>query len=594
MPRLNALRLPRLNALRLPRPSALRLPRLSALRLRRPSALRLPRLSALRLRRLSALRLRRLSALRLRRLSALRLPRLRAFRLPRLSALRLPRLSALHAVLVGWVVCAAGCAAGPNYRIPKPDAPPQFVAKASGQSAADVDLAVWWKSLGDPELNSLVERAVTSNLDLEIALTRLQQARTYETVVLGYALPGVEASAAAGRGTGSDLARGRASQPLVSADNASGLRQINTLAGFDAVWELDIFGKYRRAFEAARADTQGQLAARDAVLVTVVADVVRAYVDLRGFQIQVGVLHQASDVLRESLRIVNIRYERGITNELDVALATRELDALQAQIAPLEARVSAAQYTLAVLLGEYPESIVQELAKPTLIPSMPGAAAPGVPLDLLKRRPDVTQAERQLAAATARIGVATASLFPAVGVVGSIGSQSQGWGTSPTIAKHIWSFGPSAVWPLLDFGALDAEVDIADLQAHVQLLNYRRTIIDAVQEVDAALDAYSAEQDRLKNLGDAMVAGQRAVDLATERYNRGLTDFLNVVDAERQFYDLQLQYAIAEVARGEQFVQLYKSLGGGWQDYQAIPPIRRPQPAVVAAFRRVLSRSMSP
>jgi outer membrane protein TolC len=238
--------------------------------------------------------------------------------------------------------------------------------------------------------------------------------------------------------------------------------------------------------------------------------------------------------------------------------------------------------------------MVQELAKPTPIPSRPGAAAPGVPLDLLKRRPDITRAERELAAATARMGVATASLFPAVGVVGSIGSQSQGWGTSPNTAMHIWSFGPGAIWPILDFGALDAEADIADLQAHLQLVNYRRTIISAVQEVDTALDAYSAQQDRLKNLGDAMIAGLRAVDLATERYNRGLTDFLNVDDAERQFYDLQLQYSIAQVAQGEQFVQLYKSLGGGWQDYQAIPAIRRPQPAVIAAFRRVLSRSTPP
>jgi NodT family efflux transporter outer membrane factor (OMF) lipoprotein len=503
-------------------------------------------------------------------------------------------MNALKAIVAFVVVGAAGCAAGPSYRTPKPDTPSHFVANTSGQHAAEVDLAVWWKSLGDPELNSLVERAVKSNLELEIALTRLQQARTFESVVVGHALPEVNASAAAGRGTGSDLARGRAVQPLVSADNASGLQHINTLAGFDAVWEIDVFGKYRRAFEAARADTQAELAARNGVLTSVVANVVRAYVDLRGFQIEVGILRQASDVLRESLRIVNIRYERGITNELDVALATRELNTLQAQIVPLEAQVSAAQYALAVLLGEYPESMVQELANPTLIPSMPGAAAPGVPLDLLKRRPDIAQAERELAAATARIGVATASLFPQVSVVGSIGSQSQGWGASPNTAMHIWSFGPSAIWPILDFGALDAEVDIADLQAHLQLLNYRRTIISAVQEVDTALDAYGAEQDRMKNLGDAMIAGLRAVDLATERYNRGLTDFLNVVDAERQFYDLQLQFAVAQVAQGEQFVQLYKSLGGGWQNYQAIPAIRRPQPAVIAAFRRVLSRSAPP
>jgi NodT family efflux transporter outer membrane factor (OMF) lipoprotein len=503
-------------------------------------------------------------------------------------------MNSLKAVVVGVVLGAAGCAAGPNYRAPKPDTPPQFVANTSGQTVAQVDLAEWWKSLNDPELDSLVERAVKSNLDLEIALTRLQQARTYESVVLGHALPEVDASAAAGRGTGSDLARGRAVQPLVSADNTNGLQHINTLAGFDAVWEIDIFGKYRRAFEAARADMQSQLAARNAVLTSVVADVVRAYVDLRGFQIQVGTLREATDVLRESLRIVKIRYERGITNELDVALATREFDTLQAQLVPLEAQVSAAQFALAVLLGEYPESVVRELTQPALIPSMPGAAAPGIPLDLLKRRPDIQQAERELAAATARIGVATAALFPSVGVVGSIGSQSQGWGTSPDVAKHIWSFGPSALWPLLDFGALDAQVDIADLQGHLQLVNYRRTIISAVQEVDTALDAYAAQQDRLKNLGDAMMAGQRAVDLATERYNRGLTDFLNVVDAERQFYDLQLQYTSAQVAQGEQFVQLYKSLGGGWEGYQAIPSIRRPQPAVVAAFRRVLSRATSP
>jgi NodT family efflux transporter outer membrane factor (OMF) lipoprotein len=505
----------------------------------------------------------------------------------------------LKTIGLALVMALTGCAAGPSYRPPKPDEPSQFAATVAGQTpignsqppATNVDLAAWWKSLDDPELDSLVERAIKSNLDLEIALTRLQQARTYESVVLGYALPEVDASAAAGRGTGSDLTKGRAEQALTSADDTSGLQHINAIGGFDAVWELDIFGKYRREIEAARDDMQAAAAARNVVLTSVVADVVRAYVDLRGFQTQVGILRKASDVLRESLRIVTIRYQRGITNELDVALATRELDTFQAQIVPLEAQVSAAQYALAVLVGDYPEAIVQELATPDLIPSMPGPAAPGVPVDLLKRRPDVQQAERNLAAATARIGVATANLFPQVALVGSIGEQAQGWGTSPNISKHIWSFGPAAIWPLLDFGALDALVDIAQLEAHAELITYRRTILGAVQEVDTALEAYRAQQDRLKNLGDAMIAGQRAVDLATERYDRGLTDFLNVVDAERQFYDLQEEYAAAQVAQGEQFVQLYKSLGGGWQNYQTIPAIRRPQPAIIAAFRRVLSSS---
>ena len=508
-------------------------------------------------------------------------------------------MKALRWVCFGLAAGLTACAVGPNYRTPKSDTPPEFAARATAKSMASAtqstgatpDLATWWRALNDEELNSLVDRAVKSNLDLEIALDRLQQARTYEAVVLGDALPQVDASAAAGRGTGSDLTKGRANQALRSADNGAGLQHINKIAGFDAVWELDIFGKFRREIEAARDDTEAARAVRYDVLTAVVADVVRAYIDLRGFQVRAGILHKASDVLRESLRIVNIRYQRGITNELDVALATRELATLEAELAPVEAEVNAAQYTLAVLVGEYPENILKELAKPDLVPTMPAPTAPGVPLDLLKRRPDIQVAERELAADTARIGVATAELFPRVTLNGAIGSQGQGWGTTPNVNKHIWSFGPGAVWPLLDFGALDAQVDIAGLAAHASMLNYRKTILTAVQQVDTALDAYEAQQARMDNLSTAMIAGQRAVDLATARYNRGLTDFLNVVDAERQFYDLQEQYARAQVDQGEQFVQLYKSLGGGWQNYQTVPAIRLPQPAIVAAFRRVLSSS---
>jgi NodT family efflux transporter outer membrane factor (OMF) lipoprotein len=506
---------------------------------------------------------------------------------------------ALRFIVLGLLTGLTACAAGPSYRTPKSDAPLHFASQVPPSSAgsnaqptaATVDLATWWRTLNDEELDSLVDRAVKSNLDIEIALDRLQQARTYEAVVVGYALPDVDADAAAGRGTGSDLTKGRADTALRSADNGAGLQHINTIAGFDAVWELDLFGKFRREFEAARADTQAARAARYDVLTSVVANVVRAYVDLRGFQVRAGILHKAADVLRESLRIVTIRYERGITNELDVALATRELATLEAQIAPVEAEVSAAQYALAVLVGEYPENMVQELSKPDLIPSVPAAAAPGVPLELLKRRPDIQEAERELAAATARIGVATANLFPQVAVFGAIGSQSQGWGTTPSVSRHIWSFGPGAMWPLLDFGALDAQVDIAHLAARASMVNYRKSILNAVQQVDASLGAYEAQQVRMEKLSTAMMAGERAVDLATRRYNRGLTDFLNVVDAEREFYDLQGQYAVAQMTQGEQFVQLYKSLGGGWQNYQAVPAIRRPQPAIIAAFRRALSSS---
>lgn len=498
-------------------------------------------------------------------------------------------------LLLGSLVSLASCAVGPGYKTPMPDEPGKFAARVNAPASSSVaagetpDLATWWRSLNDEKLNSLVDRAVKSNLDVEIALDRLQQARAYETVVLGYALPEIDASAAAGRGTGNDLTKGRASQALRSGDTSAGLTQINTIAGFDAVWELDIFGKFRREFQAVRAETDAMRAARYDILTSVIGNVVLAYIDLRGLQVRLGILHQASDVLGESLRIVNLRYERGITNELDVALATRELATLEGQIPSLEAEVKAAEYAVAVLVGDYPENMAQELSAPEMIPTMPAPAAPGVPIDLLKRRPDIQVAERELAAATARIGVATANLFPDVTLSAAIGSQGQGWGTTPNVGKHIWSFGPGAIWPLLDFGALDAAVEVADYGAKASLANYRKTILTAVAQVDSSLDAYQAQQYRLEKLSDAMTAAQRAVDLATERYNRGLTDFLNVVDAERQFYDLQEQYAEAQVSQGEQFVQLYKSLGGGWQDYQAVPKIRVPNPAIIAAFRRVIS-----
>jgi NodT family efflux transporter outer membrane factor (OMF) lipoprotein len=499
-------------------------------------------------------------------------------------------------LVIALITTLSACAAGPRYQVPKPDEPAAFAARMStpdptASVEAPVDLAVWWRSLNDPELNSLVERAVKSNLDIEMALDRLQQARAYEAVVLGYALPEVDATGAAAKGTGSDLTKGRAGQALRSADTGTGLQHINTIVGFDAVWELDLFGKFRREFEAVRADTDAARAARSEILTAVIADVVRAYVDLRGLQVRAGILHHASDVMRESLRIVNIRYERGITNELDVALATRELATLEGQIAPVEAEAKAAQYTLAVLVGEFPENLVDELSKPDLVPTMPAAAAPGVPVDLLKRRPDIAQAERELAAATARIGVATANLFPDVTVSASIGSQGQGLGTLPNVGKHIWSFGPGAIWPLLDFGALDAKVEVADFAARASLANYRKTIINAVRQVDSSLDAYDAQEHRMEQLTQAMMAGQRALDLANARYDRGLTDFLNVVDAERAFYQLQEEFAEAQVSQGEQFVQLYKSLGGGWQEYQGVPKIRSPQPAIVAAFRSILTPS---
>jgi NodT family efflux transporter outer membrane factor (OMF) lipoprotein len=486
----------------------------------------------------------------------------------------------------------AGCAVGPDYHTPRTSTPEKFIASPSAPQGANpalasqaVDLAQWWRALKDPQLDSLIERAIRANLDIEIALTRLQEARTQKAALVSDILPQAGAGGGAAHGTGSDLARGRAPQTLVSAENTGGAGQIRQIVGFDAGWELDLFGKYRREIEAARYDAQAAAWTRNAVLLSVVADVARSYVDMRGLQMRFAITRQDIASAQQFRDLVQTRFEHGLTNELDVTLANRELATLQSEVAPLAAQINAVQYSIAVLLGQYPEELSTELQKPGLIPAIPQYVEPGLPLELLKRRPDIQEAEQQLAAATARIGVATADLFPRLSITGGVGTQSSSVGTGQ--GSHIWSVGPAVYWPLLDFGALDAMVSIADLQAHERLVRYKQTVFDAVRDADTAIGNFSAEQDRLKNLDVAMLASERAVSLASQRYDRGLTDFLNVVDAERQEYDLENEYAATQQSAADAFVNLYKALGGGWEQYQDIPSIQRPLPAVLAIFRRL-------
>jgi len=494
----------------------------------------------------------------------------------------------LLSLLVSGAVLA-GCAVGPNYHAPRTSPPEEFAASVRGASvtSADpaVDLAQWWRALKDPELDSLIERAIRANPDIEIALARLQETRYQVAAMTSAILPEVGGGGGAAHGTGSDLARGRAPQTLVSAENTPRSGQIQQIVGFDAGWEIDLFGKYRREIEAAKYDAQAAAWTRNAILISVVADVARSYVDMRGLQMRLAITRQDVASAQQFRDLVQTRYERGLTNELDVTLANRELATLQSEVAPLAAQINAVEYSIAVLLGQYPEELHTELAQPGLIPDLPQAIEPGLPLDLLKRRPDIQEAERQLAAATARIGVATADLFPRLAVTAGAGDQSARIGNAPS--THIWSVGPAVYWPLLDFGALDASVSVADLQAHERLVSYKRTVVDAVRDADTAIGNFAAEEERLKALDVAMVASERAVSLASQRYDRGLTDFLNVVDAERQQYALENEYAATEQSAADAFVSLYKALGGGWESYQDVPAIRRPLPAVLAVFRRL-------
>ena len=490
----------------------------------------------------------------------------------------------------------AGCAVGPNYRTPNVRVPGQYAAltgaprSKAAAAGASADLDTWWQALGDAELDSLVRRAAADSPSAIVALDRLQAARIYEAGLTGTLLPAVDASGAFGRGTGDDLTRGRAAQPLVASDDTHGLTNLKSIGGFDAVWQIDVFGKVRRQIEQARYDTQAEADARNAVLVSVIADVAQSYVDLRELQTRESVLQSAAGVLKRGVDIENQRYQRGITNELDVMLARRELATVEAQIPVIDAEVSSGEYAIATLLGEYPEDLVHELARPRMIPAVPAAISPGLPLELLRRRPDVEESERRLASANAGIGIATADLFPQLFATAGIGAQ-QGTVGAATLGEHIWSAGPGVVWPLLDFGQLDARVQIADVRTRAALESYKATLEQAVRQVDTAAVRLGAAQQSVKSLGDALLASQQAVTLATERYQRGLTDYLNVVEAERAEYSIEGQYAQTQASVDEQFIELYRDLGGGWQGFQNLPPIRRPLPAVVAIFRDTLTRS---
>jgi NodT family efflux transporter outer membrane factor (OMF) lipoprotein len=497
-------------------------------------------------------------------------------------------------VAAGAFMWLSGCAVGPDYELPPFAVPKVFgtapLTPAVPTPTAPADFVRWWQVLHDPRLNALIERAIVSNPDIEIAMTRVQEARSQQIVAIGQALPTLGGSGTVATGSGQDLTKGRAAQSIRAGDGSAGYRQIWQMAGFDAGWELDLFGKYRRLLEATVDDTEAQMDLRNAVLISVVGDVARSYLDIRGLQLQLQIVRSNIATAQRTVDLLQTRFDRGLSNELDLTLAKRELATEQARLPELDAAISAAQSTLAVLLGTYAADVAGAIAGAPKLPVVPERLRPGVPVDLLRRRPDVRASERQVAAATARIGVATADLFPSVALTAGLGEQgARGTrGTAPPVVHNpIWSFGPAAYWPLLDFGRLDALVNIEDMRAHEALVTYKKTIIAAVEEVDQAIKQYHLDLERQKALNAALVASHHAVDLATERYERGVTDFLYVLDAQRQDYALAEQTAIAADIVVLRYVAFYKALGGGWELYAELPPLPPAEPAVIAAARRL-------
>jgi NodT family efflux transporter outer membrane factor (OMF) lipoprotein len=495
----------------------------------------------------------------------------------------------------GLLATLSGCAVGPDYQPPGVFAPSSFSAapgalkraSAASITPSSAQLVRWWHILNDRQLNALVECAVASNLDIKAALTRVQRARMEEIVVLGAALPQVGVSATQAAGTGTDLTKGSAGNALRAGSNTTGLDQLSRLAGFEGGWQLDIFGKYMRLLEAAQGDTEALAEMRHAVLITTIADVVRNYIEIRGLQSRLEAARTDVTTGEKTVDLVQSRYDRGLTSEVDVTLAKTELARLRARVPQLTAAIEAAQHRIGVLLDTY--EVIPSLQRPGRLPRLPDSLQPGLPIALLQRRPDIRQAERELAAATARIGAATADLLPAVAVTTGLGVQGgpRSPGGPAPINGPIWSIGPAGTWPFLDLGRMDALVYVQEFQAHELLLKYKQTILTAVAEVDIAIKGYRAARQRSKDLETALAESRRSVELATERYDRGLTDFLNVLEAQRAQYELDEESIVAQQAAAIEFVIFYKALGGGWERYDGLPPIPQPEPAVAAMFRRL-------
>jgi NodT family efflux transporter outer membrane factor (OMF) lipoprotein len=485
----------------------------------------------------------------------------------------------------------AGCAVGPDYQTPDTALPVAFLTqpadKEPASGGASPDRWQWWRTLRDPQLNSLIERALQNNLDLKIALDRLQQARLQLVVIGSQALPEVNGGAGGGVGTGTDETKGRASQTLRSADNATGFKSINQIGGLDAEWEIDVFGKIARRVEAQAYTAEALKEARDWVYVVIAADVSRLYFDLRARQDRLRILNRDIEAARKVLDLAQTRLDRGLTNELDVTLAKRQVATLEADVAPLRALIASNGYAIAVLVGEYPEALAHDLQRTAAVPRLPDRAPVGLPVDLLRRRPDIREAERFLAAAVADVGARTADLFPSLVLTAAGGAQGGRRSGSGIPITWIGSVGPSIDAPILDFGALDALIEIADYRAHELATAYKQTILVAVQQVDEANVTYRGYRQSLRSLDTAIDAAREATKVATERYDRGLTDFLNVLDAERQQFALEQQRAEVIRLAGDSFVTLYKALGGGWPPDEIIPPIRHPDPAVIAAVKRL-------
>jgi len=466
-----------------------------------------------------------------------------------------------YLVLMFCLMTAAGCAVGPDYQpleTPVPDTWASPVPEPVSQPG--LDIARWWAAFDDPVLVSLVERAFASNLDLKLAESRIRQARAARGISVSGLGPAVNAGGSFQRSYaspgGSFGSNTNASDGLIS-----NLYQI----GFDAAWELDIFGGVRRGVEAADADLLAAVEGRNGVLVTLAAETGINYINLRGFQQQILIARNNLQAQQHNAELTRKKYLAGLTGALDAVNADAQAANTAAQIPVLESSVQQAIYSLSILVAREPGALLPELSAPSPIPAAPPSVPPGVPSELLRRRPDIRSAEAGIHAATARIGVATADLFPKFTLSGSAGYQNNDFNSWLNWTNRFWSFGPSVNWQIFNTGKTLSNIELTQALQEQSFISYRQTVLTALQEVDNALIASAKERDHYQALSTAVAANRKALFLATELYTHGQTDFLNVLLAQRALYTSEDALVQSTRTVSANIVALYKALGGGWE-----------------------------
>jgi multidrug efflux system outer membrane protein len=478
----------------------------------------------------------------------------------------------LSGLAVLMAAALAGCAVGPDYHPPETKVPSTWDGQnvvtpdqPSKTAVNPVELVAWWNSFKDPTLSSLVEMAVRANLDLRLAEARIRQARAARGVAGAPLWPEVNASALYQRSQGSSEVGGGG-----AIATAGGLRNL-WQAGLDASWEIDIFGGTRRGIEAATADLKAAVEDRRDVLVTLVGDVGNNYISLRGLQKQIAIAQDNLKAQQHSAEITEKRYKAGFVGALDVANAKAQVATTQATIPVFEASARAAIYSLGVLLGREPTVLEKDLSRAAPIPPVPPEIPVGLPSDLLRRRPDIRRAEAQVHAATARIGVATADLFPKFNLAGSFGLSASDVTRIDRWTSNYWSWGPSVTWPIFAGGRIYWNIKVQNALQEQALLTYEKTVLTALKDVETALVAYSKEQEHRKALTEAVANNRRAVDLAMTLYVAGRSDFLNVLIAQRSLFATEDALAQSTRTVDTNLIALYKALGGGWESGQPAP-----------------------